>query len=479
MIPPALSRDDTSLTWAQRLWRVARASLGRVPRGAMFSGFVTVAALTLLAKAVSFLKDAVVAHHFGTADELDAFMLAFSLLSFAAAMIGGGMPESFLPAFAHLASERGLRRAHRLGIQMTLCNLMVLGALGLVAYLAAPSIIAATGRGFDATKQHLAVHALRGLVPFFICFGVSFHLATWLRAQKRFFTATASPLVLPAFLIACLLVSGRSANLDTLVFGTAIGAALQVGWLGLTVAHDMPRPPRWLLFSLTHWEPRSRQVLHNALPFLLGGAIMGSSTMVDQAMAAWLEPGSVAVLGYSDKICGIVLALTAVPASEALFPFFAEVVARQDWPALRRQFLQAVGAVLLLAIPMMLMLVVCAPLVVRLLFERGAFHPSDTERVADVLRFAACQIPFYITGVLASRIVVSLQAARFLLWSSLGAMGVNVALNAWFMQYWGVAGIALSTVAVHLLSAGTLLAFVLTQISRRGGTRLPASSGPP
>jgi len=476
MDSPATTPADT-LPQLRRLAGSARMHLARGFRSRMFSGFVIVAGLTLLAKAVSFFKDAVVAHRFGTANELDAFMLSFSLLSFLAAVVGGGMPEAFLPAFARLSNERSLRRAHRLGIQMMLCNLIVLGGLGAVAYLAGPWIVAFIGRGFDMEKQRLALRALRGLVPFFIAYGLSFHFATWLRAQKRFLVATSAPLILPAFLMLCLCWAGESASLGTLVFGTTAGACLQVGWLAFIVGRELPRHPRWLGRSLTGWEPHSREVLTNTLPFLMGGVVMGSSTMVDQAMAAWLQPGSVVVLGYADKVCGIVLALTAVPASEAMFPYFAETVAKRDWVGVRRQFFQSVGVILLLATPMTLALLVGAPWIVRVLFERGAFHAEDTQRVAEVLRFAALQIPFYVIGVLASRIVVSMQAARFLLVVSLALLAANIALNAWFMQYWGVAGIALSTAAVHFLCAATLFMFVLREVARLSAenSRTPAA----
>ncbi len=54
---------------------------------AMLRGFATVAALTLAAKAVSFFKDATVAHQFGTADQLDAYVLAFTFWSFLASVL--------------------------------------------------------------------------------------------------------------------------------------------------------------------------------------------------------------------------------------------------------------------------------------------------------------------------------------------------------------------------------------------------------
>ncbi|MEQ1750519.1 MAG: lipid II flippase MurJ, partial [Prosthecobacter sp.] len=93
-----------------------------------------------------------------------------------------------------------------------------------------------------------------------------------------------------------------------------------------------------------------------------------------------------------------------------------------------------------------------------------SFTPHDTERVAAVLRFAALQIPFYIIGSLASRVVVAMQATRFIIiLSAVGLVG-NASLNWLLMRNLGAAGIALSTVLVQMLSAAMACLYVLRQI---------------
>lgn len=428
---------------------------------AMLSGVAMVAALTLVAKAASFFKDAAVAHRFGTSDSLDAFLLSFSFLTFLAAVVGGGLPEAFLPAYAELKHGRGLRRAQRLAVQTSVWNVVSLAIIAIILYVAAPGIIEMTGRGFSADKRMLSVEALRSLLPFLIFYGLTFHLSTWLRAEKCFALAASAPLLPPAMIMLCLLQAGGGASVRTLVLGTNIGVFFQLLVLFLTLRRRMDPGTR---HCFTHWEPANRIVLGNAVPYLLGGLIMNSAVIIDQAMAAWLEAGSVSILSYSDKICGIVLALTATAASEAVFPYFAETVARRDWRAVKSHLLQVTGAILLIAVPLALVLIFFAPQIVRILFERGSFTASDTAKVAAVIRFAAMQIPFYIAGVLASKVAISMQATRFTLVASFGAMVCNAGFNAILMRYMGVAGIALSTALVYLLSAVALYLYLYRRL---------------
>jgi putative peptidoglycan lipid II flippase len=433
----------------------------------MFQSFMTVASLTLVAKSISFFKEAAVARHFGIADELDAFVLSFTLLSFLSAMLGGAMPDSFLPVFTRLLHRQGAESAHRLGLQLAVCSTAAFVFVGVLLGVAAGPVVRFMGHGFSAEKQIHAARMLRDMLPFFIGSGLIFHLAAWLRAQKSFVLATIAPAAAPAVIIFTLAAAGSAAPIEVLVNATNLGVLLQLLLLAFALRHTLPRGRNWAAGCLRRWEPDSTEVLRNTLPFLLAGVVIGSAPVIDQIMAAWLEPGSVAVLGYSEKITSILLALTAVPACEAMFPFFADAVARREWTALRRHLLQVTGVILVAIIPLTLLMCWFAPFIVHLLFERGAFSAENTERVALVLRFSVFQVPFYIASSLASRLAVSMQASRFMLGMAAFSLSINVICNALLMRILGVAGIALSTVIVHLGAALGIYAFVLIRIRQR------------
>lgn len=444
-----------------------RSLLSRGAGSAMVSGFLLVAMLTVVGKIVSFAKDAVVAAKLGTADELDAFMLVFGFFTFACTVLAGGLPESFVPAYAELRERRGLRRADRLGVQCAAWHLGALLLCGGLLALAAPWVIAWTTQGFSLAKQALAVKLLRALLPFLLCFGLAQHLGAWLRAGKTFLLAASAPMLVPLGIVTALLLAGDQVNAWTLVSGTVWGAVVHLAVVLLSLARRLPRRLSWWRCTLRHAEPGLRTVLRNALPFLLGGVAFGSAVVVDQTMAAWLTAGSVAVLGYSDKVCAIVLAVTAGPAADVLFPHFAELVARRDWSGLRRRLFASAGIIVSAALPMTLVLCLLAPWVVSLLFERGAFGPHDTQRVAEVLRYSSFQIPFYILGTVAARVAVSLQASRFMLITSFSALVLNAALNWVLMRHLGAAGIALSTTIVHGICAVATCSICLVVIRRK------------
>lgn len=431
------------------------------------TGFATVAGLTLLAKVVSFFKDATVAHQFGVSHELDAFLLAFGLHTFLAGMLANGLPSAMLPAYLELRHQSGEAAADRLGVQSALCHAATLFVVCVAVAIFGDGIVNVMGRGFQPENQVLAKRLLHHLMPFLYFYGMTAQLGMWLRGRKHFMVAAAAPILTPLVIIAILIGTGRSVSVDVLVMATNIGAVLHFSVMLISILRFLPAPGMGWWRSIKVWEPANIPVLKSSGPFLVAGLVLGAAALVDQAMAGWLQEGSVTVLSYSDKVCGILLALTAMAASEALFPFFADLVAKQDWHSLRRQMLQTLLLVAAFSVPLTLLLSWQAPLIVKLLFERGQFGPHDTEHVAAVLRFAALQIPFYITGVLLSRVVVSLQARWFTLGLAALCLSLNVALNLFFMKRLGVAGIALSTVFVYFTSAAVMYAYVFRAIRQR------------
>jgi len=90
-------------------------------------------------------------------------------------------------------------------------------------------------------------------------------------------------------------------------------------------------------------------------------------------------------------------------------------------------------------------------------FQRGQFSAADTEAVAHVQTLYALQIPFYVLGIMGVQVLHATSTNRVLMWVSIGNFFTNVIGNYVFMRLWGVAGIALATSIVYLLSMIVLL----------------------
>jgi putative peptidoglycan lipid II flippase len=85
--------------------------------------------------------------------------------------------------------------------------------------------------------------------------------------------------------------------------------------------------------------------------------------------------------------------------------------------------------------------------------------------VARVQALFALQIPFYVLGIIGVRLLSATGGNRLLMWISIGNFVTNIVGNYVFMQFWGVAGIALSTSLVYVVSSVVIYAGVRRRIA--------------
>ena len=70
-----------------------------------------------------------------------------------------------------------------------------------------------------------------------------------------------------------------------------------------------------------------RAVIGQYAPMVTGAFLMGGTVLVDQAMAAMLEPGSVAALNYANRVVAMIRGIDAKALGTAVLPYFSRMVA--------------------------------------------------------------------------------------------------------------------------------------------------------
>ena len=183
---------------------------------------------------------------------------------------------------------------------------------------------------------------------------------------------------------------------------------------------------------------------------------MGGTALTDQAMASALAPGSVAALSYGNKTVALLTGLVTMSLGTAALPHFSRLVARAEWGAIRHTLRTWVRLIAIVTVPLTILMMLGSTAIVRFAFERGAFTSRDTQIVALVQAMYVIQIPFYTAGILFVQMLTSMQRSRTLLWGTSISLPLNVVLNYLFMRRMGVAGIALSTSLMYVVSCGYL-----------------------
>ena len=432
---------------------------------------LVVGGATVLGKVLAMAKDMVAASYFGTSDAIEAFFIAMTVPTFAISVIAGSIPAALVPVYLRVRERDGAAEAGRL-----LGNVLVLAGTAIalscvVLALLSPIIMPLVGARFGGEKLALTRHLFLLILPGVFISGVSGMLAGVLNAHERFVLAAITPMFMSVLSIVFLVGAAGHWGISALAVGLTTGYVAELSVLDWSVrARHLVASPRWACWR----DPDVQQVVGQYIPLMVGGGVMSSSPLIDQAMAASLGSGSVAQLAYGSKLVAAGLGIGGAAVSTAILPHFSRMVATRDWSGLRHTLRTYSRLALVAGVTVVLFIVAFSEPTVRLLFERGHFLASDTRAVARVQALYALQIPFYVLGILGVQLLHAISANRVIMWVGIGGFFTNVLGNYVFMRVWGVLGIAFATSVVYLLSMIVLLAAV----SRRLG-ELERGSVPP
>ena len=184
-----------------------------------------------------------------------------------------------------------------------------------------------------------------------------------------------------------------------------------------------------------------------------GAVLVNSTIIVDQSMAAMLDPGSVAALGYAGKIPATLVGIGAMALGTAVLPYYSKMVAKKDWRGIEHTLNTYRWKILQVAIPFTLLFYYFSEPIVQVLYQRGAFTAADTVLVGQVQAMYVLKIPLFLLTTLMVRLVSSLKYNKLLMFGAMISFAVNIIFNYLLMKYMGLPGIALSTVLVYAVSA--------------------------
>ena len=413
----------------------------------IFTATIIVGLLTGIGKFASVGKELVVAWKFGTGDELDAFVMAMVVPSFVINVIAGPVKLALIPVYIKVREQQDRSPAQKLlsGVIARATVLLLITAI--IVAVSSPLYLPLLASGFSVEKLELTNNLLWLISPTILLFGIINIWGGVLNAGEKFALAAVSPIITPLVTIMTLLAL-PGWGIYALVAGLTCGSFIEMIVMGI----GLLRQGIYLQFKWTKYDANIDQVRKQYFPIITGAFLMSSTALVDQSMAATLSPGSIAALGYANRVIALPLTLVTLALGTAVVPYFSKTIAQKDWRKIEHTFKYYLKLIFLTTVPLTIFFILASKLIVQLLFERGSFTAEDTQLVTQIQVFYALQIPFYIAAIFVVRLINSLGINRFLAWGSAISLIINIVANYVFVQWIGVKGIALSTSCVYLIS---------------------------
>jgi len=408
---------------------------------------IIVGLLTGVGKLASTGKELIVAWRFGTGNDLDAFVMAMVAPAFIVTIVAESFKAALIPTYIEVRAQQGQGAAQRLFSGVTMRAIALLIAASVLMASTSPLYLPFLASGFDPSKLQLTSRLLWCLCPVILLFGIVNIWGGVLNAGEKFALAAITPMLTP-LATAFMLLAFPSWGVYSLVAGLICGSAIEIIILGLGLRRQGVK----ILPKLSQHDANVSRVFKQYLPVTIGSFLMCSTQIVDQSMAAMLSAGSVSALSYANRVIALPLTLVTLALGTAVVPYFSKTIANKDWQKINHTFKSYLKLILATTVPLTILFIIASKLIVQILFERGSFTPEDTQLVARIQVFYALQIPFYISAIFVVKLINSLGISHYLAWGSAINLTANIAANYLFVRWMGVAGIALSTSCVYLIS---------------------------
>lgn len=429
------------------------------PNRRIFTAAMTVGGMTFLVKGIATFKEILVANWFGTSDEIDAYLVAYLLAFFFVSVIAESFNGAFMPIFIEVREKKGVEAAKLLFGNAMFFALILLSFFALLLVVTTRFTLPLLGSSFGEEKLGLTRQLFFMMIPILIIRGVSTIWSAILNTEDSFALSSITPILVP---IAILLFIQYKKTVYIMAVGTVIGFILEMGLIAISLRqHGFSLWPSW-----SGMTPELREVVRQYRSIAAGVFLMASTGLIDQAMAAKLGSGNVASLTYANRIVAVILGIGAVALGTAVLPYFSKMIVLKDWGGVQRSFRLYTFLVLSTTIPLTLAMIIFSEPLVRFLYEGGEFTAQDTSLVSRLQDFYVLQIPFYLVFILEIRLISALKFNQVILGLTLLSLILNITLDVLFISYWGLAGIALSTVFVYIFSLVYLSIFLKRKLDR-------------
>jgi putative peptidoglycan lipid II flippase len=226
----------------------------------------------------------------------------------------------------------------------------------------------------------------------------------------------------------------------------------------------------WLKLRRPRMTEGVRRLIALGIPGVIAGGVTQLNIVIGTVIAS-LQNGAVSYLYYADRLYELPLAIVGIAIGVVLLPELSQKLASGNATAAMHSHNRALEFALLLTLPAAAALCAVPGPIIEVLFQRGAFHASDTQAVSMSLAAFAAGLPasvlirVFLPGFFARE-----DTRTPMIYAGISA-AVNIAGSLSMFFVLGHVGIAIATT----LAAWTNAIMLCITLVRRGHFELDAS----
>jgi len=393
----------------------------------------------------------IVSYHFGTSSELDAYWVAFAVMSFLAFPLTP-MREALVPE-VHRHAQISAQAASDYFSKALSLILLVACIGGLIGIIFSNSIF----DWFDEKNNPLMrVEGMRNLMwlaPAIILLALSDTLNSLLISYNRVILQSLFRILAAGASVATIALAVGWLGSFVLVLGFIVGQLISV----LFLIHALWKEGLRFRFCLP--LGLGNNFLHLSGVLFVSYALSQIYSVYEKVTFVDLSTGLVSAFQYAVSITNVVITVIGLSVANVLWPRFLKHSASENYQQMHRELITTLKAVLLLLGGVCVLIYALSSVVVQLLFMRGSFDQAAATLTTQALEWAIfAAIPISI-GFVIGKVLLSQGASK-----SIMAVGLITAVFGMLILFlakaYGSTVLAMSH-WVFANSLGSILAFFL------------------
>ena len=364
----------------------------------MFSirSVLSVGLMTLISRALGFVREMLIAHWFGTSAEADAWFVAQRLPNlFRRLFAEGAFNSAFVPMFAGRLEQGGQAEAREFAERVLASMLAFMMLLTVIAEICMPLLILVFAPGFykDHDKFALTVLLTSICFPYLLFMFLAALFGGILNSLHHFGHAAAAPILLNVVLTLGLIFVAPHLEdpVMVLAWGETVAGLLQFLWLYVVAAK--------LGYGLRLPWPRITAEIRQVAKLMVPGLVSGGAAQISIAIAtilASLQPQAVSYLSYADRLYQLPLSLVGAAIGVVLLPVLSRAIRGGREAEAMAAFNRSLEFGALLILPSTIGLIIVAEPIIRVVYQRGEFTSEATYNTSLALMAISLGLPAFV-----------------------------------------------------------------------------------
>lgn len=399
----------------------------------------------LIGKSLGFIREIVFADYFGLNTRYNLYLVGAVLPLTINSIIFYIAQNYFIPNYNKLKVEKpGTAKA----LTSSIYWLFTAGAaaFSLLLYFFSRSIISFYLQNQTPFDIEIALNVFRIFlitIPLNTSFAV---LAAYMQAELKFKYPAYSQLFMNAAVIILVMLFADKAGVYTIPLGYAAGSLFQLAFLLIKSRGSV-------IFNIKELFRSEEKLFIIKTSFIIIIIIESISQMflfADRYFYNSVDKGGIASLNYAMNIYLLPVTIFSLALTTAIFPKLSLLYNSSRKEDLQNTVNNFYSINLLLFVPISAVLFFYGNLIIRILFQRGEFSPSDTLLTFNVLRYYTISLIFFSTYAVMNKLLYSANLVKSLLIITVAGCLIKAVMNFILVGHYRQTGLAVSTTISYL-----------------------------